>query len=108
MSRGGTLPEMTALPLGRSREPFDHPEWVYELKLDGFRALAFVENGTATFVSRNGHSYKSFAPLCAEIGKTVGAHAAVLDGELACLGDDGRPACKALLYRRGVPPLCAS
>ena len=95
------------MPLGRCREPFDHPEWVYELKLDGFRALAYVEDGTTRLVSRNGHSYKSFGPLCTELGRTVRATAAVLDGEVACLGDDGRPAFDALLYRRALPHFCA-
>jgi ATP-dependent DNA ligase len=31
------------MPLVRIPEPFDHDEWIYELKLDGFRALAFID-----------------------------------------------------------------
>jgi hypothetical protein len=31
------------MPLGRRAEPFDHPDWLFELKYDAFRALASVE-----------------------------------------------------------------
>jgi len=31
------------MPLARLAEPFDHPEWLFELKYDGFRALAHIE-----------------------------------------------------------------
>jgi ATP-dependent DNA ligase len=31
--------------LARRSEPFDHPDWIYEIKFDGFRALAYVESG---------------------------------------------------------------
>jgi len=34
------------MPLAVLREPFDHPEWIFELKYDGFRSLAFVKHGT--------------------------------------------------------------
>jgi hypothetical protein len=35
------------MPLVRIPEPFDHPDWVYEVKHDGFRALAYVEGTPA-------------------------------------------------------------
>jgi len=36
-----------ALPLNRAREPFSSPDWIYELKYDGFRALAEIEMAAA-------------------------------------------------------------
>jgi len=33
------------MPLSRRPLPFDHPEWIFELKYDGFRSLAFIQNG---------------------------------------------------------------
>jgi bifunctional non-homologous end joining protein LigD len=42
------------MPLARLREPFDHPDWVFELKYDGFRALAFVNSDGMKLVSRRG------------------------------------------------------
>ena len=38
-------------------------EWIFELKLEGFRALAVIEHGRARLLSRNGHSFASFAEL---------------------------------------------
>ena len=34
-------------------EPFDGPEWLFEIKWDGYRAVAFIENGKVRLVSRN-------------------------------------------------------
>jgi ATP-dependent DNA ligase len=35
------------MPLSRKPAPFDHPEWVFELKYDGFRSLVIIQNGRA-------------------------------------------------------------
>jgi ATP-dependent DNA ligase len=35
------------MPLSRSHEPFSHPEWLYEIKWDGLRSLAYVHGGDA-------------------------------------------------------------
>jgi hypothetical protein len=37
------LSRLTPMPLRRTADPFDHPDWVFELKYDGFRALAVLE-----------------------------------------------------------------
>jgi bifunctional non-homologous end joining protein LigD len=57
------LPHFTPMPLARLHAPFDHPDWIYELKLDGFRALAYVKARTAKLVSRNGSVLRSFPAL---------------------------------------------
>ena len=41
------------MPLARFDAPFDHPDWIFEPKLDGFRAVAYVEGGGCRLVSRN-------------------------------------------------------
>lgn len=41
----------------RVREAFDHPDFIFELKLDGFRGVAFVDNGRCQLVSSNGHTF---------------------------------------------------
>jgi hypothetical protein len=33
------------MPLARLATPFDHPDWIFEPKMDGFRAVAYVEGG---------------------------------------------------------------
>ncbi len=52
------------MPLARRPEPFSHPDWLFEIKHDGFRALAYIEHGTARLLSRNGNWFKSFPVLC--------------------------------------------
>ena len=48
------------MPLLKRAAPFDDPDWIYELKMDGFRALAVIENGRAQLLSRNGNPFASF------------------------------------------------
>ena len=89
------------MPLSRKPAPFDHPEWIFELKYDGFRSLAVIQNGRARLISRNGNPFNSFADLCKQMtlpltGKTV------LDGEIVCLDKRGKPQFRDLLFHRGV------
>ena len=67
--------------LARAKEAFDHPEWIFEPKLDGFRALAYVDAGECRLVSRKKNVYKSFPQLCVAIGKGLKVENAILDGE---------------------------
>jgi bifunctional non-homologous end joining protein LigD len=74
------------MPLVPIAAAFDHPDWVFELKHDGFRALAHVEGHRCTLVSRTGHVYKQFPMLTEEIAHEVRAKSCVLDGEIVFLG----------------------
>jgi bifunctional non-homologous end joining protein LigD len=47
--------------------PFTHPDWIFEIKYDGFRSLARVATGQAELISRRRNVYKSFAGLCADL-----------------------------------------
>ena len=53
------LPQFELMPLAVLREAFDHPDWIFELKYDGWRALAYIEAGTCRLVSRNRNPFKS-------------------------------------------------
>jgi len=87
----------------RISEPFDHPDFLFEPKLDGFRALAHVRCHRCELVSRNGHTFKQWPPLAEEIAHAACAFDAVLDGEICCLEPDGRTHFKNLLFRREWP-----
>ena len=52
-------------------EPFEHPAFIFEPKLDGFRALAHVRGHRCELVSRNGHVFKSWPQLAEEIAHAV-------------------------------------
>jgi hypothetical protein len=82
--------------------PFDSPDWIFELKYDGFRALATVRDGECSLVSRNQHEYRAFQPLQSEIARLV-KRDCILDGEIVCFDAPGRPRFYDLLRRRGTP-----
>jgi bifunctional non-homologous end joining protein LigD len=84
----------------RLREPFDSAAYVFELKMDGFRALAHVAPDGTRLVSRRGNVYRSFPRLCDAIRNTIDCEV-VLDGEIVCLDPEGRSQFYDLLRRRG-------
>src|SRR5688500_15210562 len=98
---------MHPMRLLRIPEPFDHPDFVYELKLDGFRGLAHVDRGRCRLVSRNGYEFKKWGTLAAAIACALRCRSAVIDGEIACLARDGRPDFYGLMLRRKDPHFCA-
>jgi ATP-dependent DNA ligase len=64
-----TFPKFNPIIPVRQPDIFDSSEWVYELKYDGFRALAYVDDGRCRFVSRKGNEMKRFEKLGSAIGK---------------------------------------
>jgi bifunctional non-homologous end joining protein LigD len=83
------------------RDPFDHPDFLFELKQDGFRALAHVTPRDCQLVSRRGNVYKSFRDLSDSLRSLD--YEAVLDGEIVILDKTGRPQFYDLLRRHGEP-----
>jgi bifunctional non-homologous end joining protein LigD len=98
---------LSPMPLLRTAEAFNHPDWVFELKHDGFRALAQIEGHQCTLVSRRRHVYSQFPQLQVELAHAVRAHSAVLDGEIVCLAPDGRSKFYDLMFRREWPHFIA-
>jgi bifunctional non-homologous end joining protein LigD len=92
------------MPLLKRPLPFDDPEWIFELKYDGFRALAVIEHGRAQLLSRNGHPFASFADLGKQIAAALPNARAIIDGEICSLDRRGRPQFKNLMFHRGNPP----
>jgi bifunctional non-homologous end joining protein LigD len=95
------------MPLVTVRESFDDPDWFFEPKWDGFRALAYIEGHHCRLVSRQGHVYRSWPDLCTEIAHAVRCGDAVLDGAIVCLQPDGRSHFYNLLFRRQWPHFMA-
>lgn len=68
---------------------FDAPEWLYEVKWDGYRAIAFINKRETELKSRNNKSFnEKFYPIYAAL-KAWGTKA-ILDGEIVVVGADGR------------------
>jgi ATP-dependent DNA ligase len=55
------LPRVQPIAPVRRTEPFDDPEWLFDLKYDGFRALCYLEHGRCRLISRNGTLMTRFA-----------------------------------------------
>jgi bifunctional non-homologous end joining protein LigD len=90
------------MQVSRIGAPFDHADWLFELKHDGFRALAYIAEGNCSLISRKTYAYKSFAVLCEALAR-LRAKNAILDGEIVVLDSEGRSQFYELLHRRGDP-----
>jgi bifunctional non-homologous end joining protein LigD len=85
-----------------SETAFDDPDWLFEIKLDGYRAIAFVENGSVRLVSRNQNDLTAQFPELADLAKHIRAKTAVLDGEIVALDAQGRPSFSLMQQRTGL------
>ena len=94
---------VTPLRLTERKTPFDDPDWVFELKYDGFRALAYVDDDGCRLISRNRHPFDEFDELAAEVAKSLEAERAVVDGEIVCVDELGRSQFYELMARRCRP-----
>ncbi len=78
-------------------------EWLYEPKLDGYRALLIKDGKQIRIVSRNEKDLTPMYPGIATAGLRLNAEQAVLDGEIVALAEDGRPSFQALQHRSSHP-----
>lgn len=85
-------------------EPFDSPDWLFEIKWDGYRAVAFIEGGKVRLVSRNQNELTHRYPELKDLPKSVKAKNAILDGEVIALDDEGRPSFSRMQQRTGFRP----
>lgn len=70
-------------------EPFDNEDWLYEVKWDGYRAVAFMNKGKVEIKSRNDKSFnEKFYPIYEQL-KQLKLNA-VLDGEIVVVGENGQ------------------
>ena len=85
-------------------KPFDDAEWLFEIKWDGYRAIAFVESGNVRLVSRNQNDLTGRYPELKDLPRFVKAKTAILDGEVVALDEEGRASFSLMQQRTGFRP----
>jgi ATP-dependent DNA ligase len=73
------LPQISPSPLTSQKEPIGHPNWVYELKHDGFRGVRYVDRERAWLVSRTGKKFRQLEPLLKQFLRCLKGKRAILD-----------------------------
>jgi len=87
-------------------EPFDRKEWIFEIKWDGYRAIADISRKKIRLYSRNGVSFNDrFYPIVESLESVPGEY--VLDGEVVVVDEEGRASFQQLqnYMRSGVGKL---
>lgn len=78
-----------------SEKAFDDQDWVFEIKWDGYRAIADLSNDQPLFYSRNGISFLSKFSKVAQDFLLQKQHM-ILDGEIVAYDENGRPSFQLL------------
>ena len=93
-------PEASHIMLADTAEAaFSDPEWLFELKLDGYRLLATRQNETARLISRNGNDLSACFPEVIRALAAIPVPRFLLDGEVVALDESGRPNFQRLQQR---------
>ncbi|MGH9495419.1 MAG: non-homologous end-joining DNA ligase [Candidatus Sulfotelmatobacter sp.] len=85
-------------------EPFDGKDWLFEIKWDGYRAVAFIKEGKVRLVSRNQNELTGRYPELKDMPRFVKAKNAILDGEVVALDEAGKPSFSLMQQRTGFRP----
>ena len=80
-----------------TKEVFDDDEWLFEIKWDGYRAIAEIEDGHVKLYSRNGITFENSYPVVVRELKRIKENC-VLDGEIVVLNDEGNPEFQLLQH----------
>jgi bifunctional non-homologous end joining protein LigD len=91
----GDVQPMLATP----GEAFSHPDWVFEIKYDGYRLLAGKEHGEVRLISRNSHDFTAVFPEIAEVLTSLPYDDFLLDGEVVVHDAEGLPSFAGLQQR---------
>ncbi|HYI66126.1 MAG TPA: DNA ligase D [Candidatus Limnocylindrales bacterium] len=81
---------------------FDDPDWLFEVKWDGYRVEAVVREGRARIWTRNQQDAARYFPDLAGPAPWIDARDAIVDGEVVALDADGRPSFSLLQDRTGI------
>src|SRR5438270_14861 len=85
----------------RMTNPPSGPEWVHELKYDGYRIGCRVERRRVTLLSRNGHDWTAQFAEIAKAAAALNVKSALIDGEVCSVLPDGRTSFQSLQNSTG-------
>jgi bifunctional non-homologous end joining protein LigD len=100
------LPKIDPLRPVRSRVVPTGREWLYELKLDGFRGMLSIEGDRGMFRSKSSNRMVRFEAMADALARLIPAQDAILDGEIIVMREGG-PDFNALFFRNGEPAYAA-
>jgi bifunctional non-homologous end joining protein LigD len=96
-ARKGALPDRLEAQLATQVEQApDGPDWLHEIKYDGYRLIARIDRGKVRLFTRKGLDWTAKFPALAEAFATLPVTSAVIDGEVVALEEDGRSSFGAL------------
>ena len=102
-ARKTPMPRFIPLTLASlSEKPFSNPDWLFEVKWDGVRGIAYLANGEVSVRSRAGREISLEYPEVRDLGNQLDATEAIIDGELVALDSAGRSNFQKLQNRAGV------
>jgi bifunctional non-homologous end joining protein LigD len=83
--------------------PFSDPDWLYEIKWDGFRVQAVVDGGKVRTWTRGLKDAETYFPRLLSPASWIEAKQAIVDGEVVAIDEDGRPDFSLLQTKLGQP-----
>ena len=102
-ARSEPMPEFIPPMLATlASDPFDDPDWLFEVKWDGYRVEAVVAAGGVQLWTRKRQDAARYFPDLAEASGWIDAREAIVDGEVVALDEDGRPRFSLLQDYTGV------
>jgi len=102
-AKKASMPDQVQVALATlADKPFSNPEWLFEIKWDGERALAFVRDGEVELRARSGRDITQEYPELKPLPKTLNARKAIVDGEVVVLDEAGRSDFMRIQQRFGV------
>ena len=84
-----------------AEKAFDDPDWLFEIKWDGYRAVAFISDGQVRLVSRSQNDLTAQFSELGGLPQFVKTQRAILDGEIVALDGEGRPSFSLMQQRTG-------
>ena len=90
---------MKATPVEKLAES---DQWIYEIKWDGYRAIAIKHDGAVRLLSAKGKPLNSDFPSVADAVMKISAETAMIDGEIVAVNSEGKPSFQMLQNRASL------